>query len=384
MADSASLRTRRYLARKRGETLPPPTRFETGTGWPSERTVKRADRRWRRFKREHGLREAPLRVPSSGTRRGVCSECGGPMHVGPDSLPPDRRRCQKCSRANPRRSRPDPRPCLVCEKIFQPKAAGNNRGHKWTKACSRSCGGKLAAWERLRPGESFDRDALALVSERRRMRRTVRSRERHLRHAQTWDGITDEEIWERDGWRCRVPECLYRSRKINPQYKYPDPRSRGIDHIVPLSHGGDDTSVNKRAAHHGCNMARGNRMGDEQLPLIGSLREPPLATGLAGVAAAQTIRERRPPKPPKPKVLRMRQCPCGQRFARLGGKGKRCPDCLADVAKRALAMREQGYRWQEIAAELGRASGGSLWTLAQKYGGDERGADWSRDAGGAA
>lgn len=201
------------------------------------------------------------------------------------------------------------------------------------------------------------------------MRRTVRSRRRSLRHALTWDGITDLEIWERDGWRCQIPECKYRSRKIGRRYKYPDPRSPGIDHIIPLSLGGDDTAVNKRAAHHGCNMARGNRMGDEQLPLIGSLREPPLSTEITG-----TVRERRAPKPKPVKVPWERQCSCGRRFARRGGKGKDCPDCLADLAKRALAMRQQGYQWKEVTAALGRTSAGSLFTLVQKYCGDEHAA----------
>jgi hypothetical protein len=204
---------------------------------------------------------------------------------------------------------------------------------------------------------------MALISEGRRMRRTVRCRERNLRRALTWDGITDEEILDRDGWRCQVPECLYRSRKIDRDRKYPDPRSKGIDHIVPLSLGGDDTAVNKRAAHHGCNMARGNRMGDEQLPLIGSLREPPLSSEVAG-----TVRERRIPEPKPAKVLWVRRCSnCDREFVRRGGKGTECPDCLAELAERVLAMRRQGFQWAEIAIAVGRVSAGSLHTLVKRY-----------------
>ena len=62
-------------------------------------------------------------------------------------------------------------------------------------------------------------------------------------------------------------KCLYRSRIVNPKYKYPDQRSASIDHIVPLSLGGDDTAFNKRAAHLGCNMARGTGRPDEQMTL---------------------------------------------------------------------------------------------------------------------
>jgi hypothetical protein len=38
---------------------------------------------------------------------------------------------------------------------------------------------------------------------------------------------------------------------------------------MPLSEGGDDTAVNKRAAHLACNQQRSNRGGNEQLALIG-------------------------------------------------------------------------------------------------------------------
>jgi HNH endonuclease len=109
----------------------------------------------------------------------------------------------------------------------------------------------------------------------------AQARKRRLHHAQTWDGITDEEILERDGWRCGI--CR---KVIGKKFKYPHPRSKSIDHVIPLSHGGDDTAVNKRAAHLGCNLARGDQMGEEQVALFGSIREPPLATVTAGERAA--------------------------------------------------------------------------------------------------
>jgi hypothetical protein len=102
----------------------------------------------------------------------------------------------------------------------------------------------------------------------------------------TWDGITDEEIIERDGWRCRMPSCSFRSRVIPRDARYGDPRYRTADHIVPLSLGGDDTAVNKRAAHSRCNTARSNRMDAEQLPLFGVLREAPTMV-MAGTKPAQ-------------------------------------------------------------------------------------------------
>ena len=129
----------------------------------------------------------------------------------------------------------------------------------------------MAAWKKLRPGLPFDREEMAVICARRKMREQVKSRTRRLRHAESWDGITDEEILERDGWRCQIPGC--KRRPIRKDLKYPHPRSKSVDHIIPLSLGGDDTAVNKRAAHLGCNMARSNKMGFEQIGLFGVIRE---------------------------------------------------------------------------------------------------------------
>jgi hypothetical protein len=151
--------------------------------------------------------------------------------------------------------------------------------------CSKSC---AQTWRNLgRPSVPLP----ARPPDYERSRQLAKSRARHLRHAQTWDGITDEEILDRDGWRCQIPGC--RRRPIRKDLKSPHLRSKSVDHIIPLSLGGDDTAVNKRAAHLGCNMARSNRMTEEQLPLFGVVREPPLVTRTASGA---TIR---PPRVPR-------------------------------------------------------------------------------------
>jgi 5-methylcytosine-specific restriction endonuclease McrA len=82
--------------------------------------------------------------------------------------------------------------------------------------------------------------------------------------ATTWDGVTDAEILDRDHWTCGI--CR---KRIGRKFRSPHPRSASIDHIMPLSEGGDDTAANKRAAHLGCNIRRSNRGGNEQLALIG-------------------------------------------------------------------------------------------------------------------
>lgn len=95
-------------------------------------------------------------------------------------------------------------------------------------------------------------------------RKVQLSRIRSRRRAETWDGVTDAQILARDRWRCGI--C---GKRIGKTYRYPHPRSKSIDHVVPLIEGGDDTAANKRAAHLLCNTMRQNRGGNEQLAMIG-------------------------------------------------------------------------------------------------------------------
>jgi len=252
---------------------------------------------------------------------GICTECGGPMRVGSrTAAPPDRRRCSRC-RMRPRDR--GPRICELCEEAYVPK--WNPRPGTQQRFCSKSC---TRAWQNgARPPYTRQADIGDAA-----MRKKARCRARHLRHAQTWDGITDEEILERDGWRCQIPGC--KRRPIRKDAAYPHPRSKSIDHIVPLSLGGDDTAVNKRAAHLGCNLARSNRVGFEQTALFGVIKEPPLTTRTAGAA---TVRARRPCQP----------CKCG---AQKQPGSLRCDACQRHLDE-AKARRQEALEAKRIAVE---------------------------------
>jgi len=58
-------------------------------------------------------------------------------------------------------------------------------------------------------------------------------------------------VFERDGWICGI--C---GQKINKRLKWPHPRSKSIDHIIPLSKGGNDNLLNVQAAHVRCNVGK--------------------------------------------------------------------------------------------------------------------------------
>ena len=55
---------------------------------------------------------------------------------------------------------------------------------------------------------------------------------------------------------------------MNPILAYPHPRSASLDHIEPLSLGGQHVHSNVQLAHLDCNMAKSNRQA-AQLRLFG-------------------------------------------------------------------------------------------------------------------
>lgn len=95
-----------------------------------------------------------------------------------------------------------------------------------------------------------------------------RRRHNHQRRARVY-GVGYElfdprEIYERDRWICGI--CR---KRISRMLTFPHPRSVSLDHVVPLSQGGQHSRANSRSAHLECNVARNNRGGNEQLALLG-------------------------------------------------------------------------------------------------------------------
>jgi HNH endonuclease len=190
---------------------------------------------------------------------GTCSRCGKTVRVTASSAPLERRRCHDCRRIDPAPygKRVEPEPPSPCELCGSPYAPGpRTRGKPQQRFCSKSC---AQAWRNgARPPYTRVQDGDYGTARNARKRRRLRVR------AETWDGVSDAQILERDGWRCGI--CRTR---IGKSFKHPHPRSASIDHIIPLSMGGDDTAANKRAAHLACNCGRRNWAGWEQVALIG-------------------------------------------------------------------------------------------------------------------
>jgi hypothetical protein len=73
------------------------------------------------------------------------------------------------------------------------------------------------------------------------------------------DALTLGALGIRDRWVCGL--CLTR---VDRTLRYPAPGSPSIDHIVPLSLGGNDAAANQQLAHLRCNLKkRSNRCGSQ-------------------------------------------------------------------------------------------------------------------------
>ena len=71
-------------------------------------------------------------------------------------------------------------------------------------------------------------------------------------------------LMQRDGNRCQIPECGFSNRRIGTGNRGPS-----VDHIVPISKGGDNVLENIQLAHLRCNVIKSNRATGDQLALIG-------------------------------------------------------------------------------------------------------------------
>lgn len=207
--------------------------------------------------------------------KGSCSTCGKTITVGPKSLPPGRRRCQPCRRAD------GGRPCIDCGK---PKGKHNTRCY----SCDRADRGRKAGidWETgvvclvhfrvcahcgvLFAGRS---SRVKLCSQACQLAvKAVRTVDLYatvvalgIPKGRTWYETLVDHMRARDGDDCGLCGTPIDFDVMS------GPRGsdvgKSIDHIQPHSLGGSDELDNLRLAHWGCNRRRGNRDVTELPPL---------------------------------------------------------------------------------------------------------------------
>lgn len=106
----------------------------------------------------------------------------------------------------------------------------------------------------LECGEPFDRmhhnqNACSYACGHRARMRTRKAKERGAKVVET---VYTDALRERDQDRCGI--C----GGIVPLTVWPDPYSATIDHIVPVSKGGEHSYANTQLAHFRCNTEKGS------------------------------------------------------------------------------------------------------------------------------
>jgi len=140
--------------------------------------------------------------------------------------------------------------CAGCAHWFE------SRGYK-VAYCSIGCANRNTA-----PAKG---QAKRLPLTARRERNRIKNDLRRARiHGSKYEEVDRLAVFARDRWQCGL--C---GKPVPQSASYPDPRSASLDHIVPVSQGGDHTYANCQLAHFGCNSRKRDRGEPQQLRLIG-------------------------------------------------------------------------------------------------------------------
>lgn len=99
-----------------------------------------------------------------------------------------------------------------------------------------------------------------IAGQRRNTRDTYHARKRGVSNAEAVDRI---KVFEADGYRCHICKHL-----TDPTTTFPHPRYPTIDHIVPISLGGQHSQENCATACHGCNLRKNATGVGDQLRLF--------------------------------------------------------------------------------------------------------------------
>jgi len=156
--------------------------------------------------------------------------------------------------------------------------AGNKRYRQDNKeeiaAMNKRYRQKNRAWLNVQAKQYYKKNKIKLLAYAGQYNKTekgksVDSRAKHkrrvLKHGGVYEIFDKKEIFERDGYICQ--HCR---KKTRPDFKnsyhslYPN-----LDHILPLSKGGDHTRLNTQCLCRQCNVEKGSNGTGDQLRMFG-------------------------------------------------------------------------------------------------------------------
>jgi 5-methylcytosine-specific restriction endonuclease McrA len=87
-------------------------------------------------------------------------------------------------------------------------------------------------------------------------KKTHRKRQKATRRSATVESVSPLRVFMRDGWRCHLCGGMTDKSKRGTLH----PNAPELDHIVPLSKGGEHSYRNTACAHKRCNAAKSDRI----------------------------------------------------------------------------------------------------------------------------
>lgn len=116
-----------------------------------------------------------------------------------------------------------PRPCATCGGVFEPEYGDRRR-----KFCSKECNAKSAEAKAIRKAAKMRRKCAVV------------------------EAVDPIEVFNRDGWRCQL--CGVKTpKKLRGTYEDLAPE---LDHIIPISVGGEHSYRNTQCACRRCNASK--------------------------------------------------------------------------------------------------------------------------------
>lgn len=141
---------------------------------------------------------------------------------------------------------------LYCGKECRYAAtAARRRANTPERPRCRDCGGSMVG----RPPMAFYCKPCSKAHEYAEQQRSKgHTHRRRMQPGAVFVEFDTRSVFMRDNWTCQICD-----EKVDPELRYPDPLSASLDHIVPLSKGGDHSQDNSQLAHLVCNFRKGNR-----------------------------------------------------------------------------------------------------------------------------
>lgn len=137
------------------------------------------------------------------------------------------------------------------------------------------------------------------------------------------------------------------------------PNSKQLDHIIPINIGGTHTHGNVRIICRTCNLARPKDGSDYTGPVTLWAQAPGVVLRTPSKLSAKS-------KPVSRRTVG--QCRCGKDYLIMSSRQLLCHACVEKAGQIAANLRNEGWKWKDIAAELDYPNLGSLRNLAVRYG----------------